>query len=136
MQKIKDERLILRNLKNIKIAFIIQTIGILFILFYDFIKNNIEISSSPLWLVLIVSMSVLSFLSINISLDYDRSGLSPKKTLTIGIIILSLVCVAVGTFVVITPGYNISNGLLYGGILFVCGIIPLIYVYLLKKNGE
>lgn len=39
MQKIKDERLILKNLKNIRIAFVIQSLGIILILFNDFFKK-------------------------------------------------------------------------------------------------
>jgi hypothetical protein len=35
MKKIKDERLILQGLKNIRIAFLILTFGILAILIYD-----------------------------------------------------------------------------------------------------
>ena len=42
MKKITDERLILLNLKNIRIAFIIQTLGVLGILGYDAVKKGLE----------------------------------------------------------------------------------------------
>ncbi|MCA1201683.1 hypothetical protein [Priestia flexa] len=40
MRKIKDERLIVQNLKNIRVAFIIQTLGILSLLVYDGLQNG------------------------------------------------------------------------------------------------
>lgn len=41
MEKITDERLILRNLNNVKITYIIQTIGLLCILGYEFFKVDL-----------------------------------------------------------------------------------------------
>lgn len=40
MKKIKDERLIIQNLKNIRIAFIVQTIGISAILIYEVVTKG------------------------------------------------------------------------------------------------
>lgn len=48
MKKITDERLILRNLKNIKITYIVQTIGILSILGYDFFRGLDRMRENPL----------------------------------------------------------------------------------------
>ncbi|GIN86208.1 hypothetical protein J6TS2_25940 [Heyndrickxia sporothermodurans] len=53
MKKIKDERLILQNLNNIRIAFIVQTLGIIGILGYDLFTNGIdEMRNNPLWISL------------------------------------------------------------------------------------
>ena len=136
MQKIKDERLILKNLKNIRIAFVIQSLGILLILFKDFFKHGNEIIKNPLWILFVVSMTVLGFLSMNISIDYDRNEIAAGKVVTFGMIIVILISSLIVLSVSLTPGFNIYDGLLYGGILFICGLGTLLYVYILKKKNE
>ncbi|UTH02755.1 hypothetical protein KFV05_01790 [Macrococcoides canis] len=136
MQKIKDERLILKNLKNIRIAFAIQTLGIILILFNEFLKKGNDIIANPLWILFVLTMTVLAFLSINISVDYDRSNISSDKSLKIGISITLIISSLVTLFVYMTPGYNFFDGLIYGGILFICGFGALLYVYILKKKNE
>ena len=57
MKKIRDERLILRNLKNIRIVFVIQTLGIVGILGYDLVTKGMDaMTSNPLWPLLMISM--------------------------------------------------------------------------------
>lgn len=128
MQKIKDERLILKNLKNIRLAFLIQSLGILLILFKDFFKHGNEIIKNPLWLLFVVTMTVLGFLSMNISIDYDRNEIAADKVITFGMIIVILISSLIVLSVSFTSGFNIYDGLLYGGILFICGLGTLLYV--------
>lgn len=61
LQRINDERLIIKNLQNIRLVYVIQTLGILGLLGYDVISNGL--SQNPLWLVLIASTVVLAFMS-------------------------------------------------------------------------
>ena len=42
MQKIKDERLKLKNLQNIRITYGVQTLGILGILIYEWVTKGID----------------------------------------------------------------------------------------------
>ena len=53
MKKIKDERLILRNLMNIRIAWIVQNLAILIFLVYQIIKSQdtsgVFNYGNPLW---------------------------------------------------------------------------------------
>ena len=72
MKKIKDDRLILKNLKNIRGAYIIQTLGIFCILGYDWITRGSEaMFESPLWFVFIVSTTALTFFSMDISVAHE-----------------------------------------------------------------
>lgn len=58
MKKIKDERLILQTLKNIRIVFLFQYIGVVGILGYIGLTEGMDqITKSPLWL-LFISFSV------------------------------------------------------------------------------
>ena len=64
LKKIKDERLILQTLKNIRIAFLFQSIGIIGILGYIGFNEGIDqITKSPLWLLFILTSMFLAIYS-------------------------------------------------------------------------
>lgn len=135
MRKITDERLQLVQLKNIRIAFIIQTIGIVLILGYDFLQNGMEgMTDNPLWFVLMVTIVVFLYLSMRISVDYESSGKSRRKSFAISLIVLLVISIVLMVLVSITDGSNIVTGVILASILFVCGLIPIIYMYFLRKE--
>ena len=137
MKKITDERLVLQNLKNIRIAFIIQTIGILGILGYDVITKGLEgMRENPLWLVFIITSIISAYLSMSISSDHENSKINPQKRFSISLVVLILISTIVGYFVTLTDGFNIIDGVMIGGILFVCGLIPSVYIYYLRTKRQ
>ena len=137
MKKITDERLVLQNLKNIRIAFIIQTIGIFGILGYDLVKSGLdEMRKNPLWTVFIITAVVSAYLSMSISADHEDNKMNPRKNLIISLVILILITTIVGFFVSLTQGFSLINGVIVGVILFICGLIPIIYIYYLRKKRQ
>ena len=65
MKKIKDERLKLQNLQNLRIVFMVQTLGILAILGYEFIRFGFDkVISDPLWLVFLITGIVNQYLNL------------------------------------------------------------------------
>lgn len=135
MKKIKDERLILKNLKNIKIGFAIQTFGILAILGYDWFTQGPEaMRGNPLWFVLIMTNTVLAFLTMDISVDHERLKKRPKKSLIIAIAIITLMSIAVGLFVPFSSESGQISRFIVGGIFFIAVIIPYIYIYYLRTK--
>jgi len=42
MKRIRDERLLLQNLKNIRVAFIVQTLGVVAILVYQAVTEGVR----------------------------------------------------------------------------------------------
>ena len=129
MKKITDERLILLNLKNIRIAFIIQTIGILGILGYDLVTKGLDgMRENPLWLVFMTTAVISAYLSMSISADHEVNKINPKKRLSISLVVLILISTIVGFFVSLTDGFNFIDGAIIGGILFICGLIPTVYL--------
>lgn len=73
--KIRDERLILRNLKNVRISFLIQTVGIVAVLAFTAVSDGItSVAGDPLWIVLLVSLIVYFSLHLKISLDLRESS--------------------------------------------------------------
>lgn len=133
MKKITDERLIVRNLQNIKIAYIVQTIGILLILGYEVFKSGVEgMTKNPLWMVFVVTSVIYGYLNMSVSVDHEKKPKEPVRSFFISLFVVTIIAVAFTTLTSITPNFNWGNGLLVGGIIFVCGIIPVSYVYRLR----
>lgn len=73
LNKISDERLLAKNLRNIRIAFVVQTLGIIAVLAYEWIKNGSRAKfDEPLHLVLLVSLTVYVALTIPIARENEE----------------------------------------------------------------
>jgi len=137
MEKIKDERLKLKNLKNIRIAYGIQTLGIIAILGYDLVTKGMNgMTDNPLWFVFIVTSVVTAYLSMNISVDHESENKGLKKGLKIHLTVLVSICVASAILLPLIDEFNMINVLLIPGIFFVCGLAPILYLYRLRKKKD
>ena len=137
MKKITDERLILKNLKSIRGAYAIQTLGILGILGFDWIAKGSEaMFENPLWFVFIISTTTLAFFSMDISVAHEARKRTPKISLGISTIIIALISIAVGIFVPFSSKSDSINGLIVGGVLFIVVFIPYIYLYYLRTKQQ
>ncbi|MCM3671093.1 hypothetical protein M3181_19215 [Mesobacillus maritimus] len=135
MKKITDERLILQNLQHIRITYIVQTIGILCILGYEFFQDGLEpMRENPLWLVFMLTTVVYAYLSMSVSVVHEKGETNPRKSFLISLIVLSLIVVVAAILTAMTPGFGWGNGAFIGGVLYVCGFIPCYYVYHLRKK--
>lgn len=135
MKKIKDERLQLENLKNIRIAYIVETVGVIGIPAYDLITGGMEhMAKNPVWPVLAVSSVVLQYLNMGISVDYESDHSSPKKQLMASVIILGIVSVFIGILVSASRGFQKIYGIFTGALLLIAGLIPTIHIYRLRKE--
>jgi hypothetical protein len=131
MKIINDERLRIKNLKNIRIVFVLQTLGIIGILFSNFIKGGARaVVDSPLFFLLMLVSTIFSYISLNVSVEYEEIK-SPKRGLTIYIIISLIVSIAVGYFSIIS-GAILIEGIISGIIVFICFLISSIYLYKLR----
>lgn len=137
MKKIKDERLILKNLKNVRTAYIIQTMGIIGILGYDLITKGLEgMRENPLWIVFMITTIVSLYLSMGISVDHESDEKSPKKGAIISLGVLLAISLIIGIAVNFSDGFGIIDGFIMGGIIFVCGLIPILYIHHLRKKQQ
>lgn len=133
MKKITDERLVLRNLQNIKIAYIVQTMGVLCILGYDFIQGGMErMRENPLWMVFMLTTVVAGYLSMSIGVEHEKEIKDPKKSFIIGMVVLTVIVAVFAYLTSITPNFGWGDGLLIGAIIFICGFIPIVYAYKLR----
>lgn len=71
--KLSDERLVAKNLRNVRIAFVVQTLGIVALLVYDgFTHGYRHVFEQPLYLVLMVSLVVYLLLTIPIARENEE----------------------------------------------------------------
>lgn len=133
MKKIQDERLILQNLKNIKVVYIVQTLSIIGILGYDLVTKGFDaMKENPLWFVLLFTSVITAYLSMNIGVDQEIEKKSPQKQLFISLLVALIISIATGSIIIIKN--SLLDGVLVGFVLFVCSLIPLIYVYKLRRK--
>lgn len=138
MKIIKDERLQLQNLKNIRIAFIVQTIGILAILLYETLTAGFtQARENPVWLVFMLSAIVLGWLNLRISVDTYEDTNPPKKQapyyrvviLSLGIGIVTMLLAILGP-----DKSDFNEALLVGAIVFACFLATFSFVHFLRKK--
>ena len=137
MEKIKDERLIMRNLQNIKIVYIVQTIGILGILGHSFLQGGLdEMTANPLWLLFMLTTILSAYLSMRLSVENEQPVQNPAKSFRISLFVSMTISITVSTLTLLTPGFGLSDAFLIGSILFICGFIPIYYIYRLRVKEQ
>lgn len=138
MKKIKDERLILQNLKNIRIAFIFQSLGIIGILVYRIITEGYQAAvDSLLWLLFLLTGVILSWLNLKISVDTDEKA-STKKLgpyyMRMRVLIIAVVSIVIGVIIKYAPGGTTKNAIILGAVIFVCFLISYTVTYFMRKK--
>ncbi len=137
MKKIKDERLILQTLKNIRIVFIFQYIGVIGILGYiGFTEGIDQITKSPLWLLFMLTSILLAYLQLSVSIDVEEGKKEIKLTPYYKLVLRSLI---VGTimiiiYIIFSPERPLFEALLTGSVFFICFLVSYSISYFIKKR--
>lgn len=137
MKKIKDERLILQNLKNVRIAFLFQTIGIIGILGYIGFNEGIDqITKSPLWLLFILTSILLAYLQMGNSIDAEENEKGMKVTPYYKLVLRSAIVgiIFIVIYVIFSPERPLWEALLIGIIFFLCFLSSYSVGYFIKKK--
>lgn len=136
MKIIKDERLIVQNLRNIRIAFVFQTICILGILIFDGISKGIShITDNPLWLVFIGTSVLMGYLNLRISVDeYEAHNEKKQGPYYKNVVISFVVGVIFSVITILTPEGTVRDAVIIGGIMFGCFLFSFTLVYYLRKK--
>ncbi|MGW5956154.1 hypothetical protein [Bacillus mycoides] len=69
-------------------------------------------------------------------MEHEKEIRNPKKSIIVSMVVLTIIVVTVAYLISITPNFGWINGLLVGAILFICGCIPIYYVYRLRAKQE
>ena len=91
---------------------------------------------NPLWMVFMVTTIVYLYLSMSVSVEHEKELKNPKKSFIISLAVLTVIVLAVAYLTSITPNFGWTEGLILGVILFICGLIPMYYVYKLRIKQE
>lgn len=137
LKKIKDERLILQNLKNIRIAFLFQSIGIIGILGYIGFNEGIDqITKSPLWLLFMLTSILLAYLQMGSSVDAEENEKGMKVTPYYKLVLRSAIVgiIFVVIYVIFSPERPLWEALLIGSIFFLCFLSSYSVGYFIKKK--
>ncbi|WP_141432923.1 branched-chain amino acid ABC transporter substrate-binding protein [Bacillus sp. 03113] len=136
MKVMKDERLIIRGLKNIRIAFAIQTLGIIGILIFDGItKGFSNVTDNPLWLLFIGTSVILGYLNLSISVDTYESSSKREKVPFYLVMLISFAIVAIITLcIILFSGSTIKDAIIIGLVIFICFLIPTSITYYMRKK--
>ncbi|QTL52871.1 branched-chain amino acid ABC transporter substrate-binding protein [Priestia aryabhattai] len=139
MKVITDERLVIKNLKNIRCAFAFQTLALVGIVIYDGITKGFNnITNNPIWLVLILTSVILGYLNLSISVDsYENE----KQIRKMPYYLLVLCCLAVGVIfgllTKIIPNTSLADSIIIGSVIFLCFLGTFSFGYfLIKKRSK
>lgn len=137
-KKIRDERLKEKNLKNIRIIYIVQTIGILLILLKDFIAGE-AVFGTPLFFVFILSNGVVApLLQMRISIeheDVERKTVFDSLGKVIGISLFITVSICL-IYKFLTPDRSWLEAGIAGIIVGVIYIVIGWYMVWLRKKSQ
>ncbi len=117
MKKIKDERLILQTLKNIRIVFLFQYIGVVGILGYiGFTEGMDQITKTPLWLLFMLTSILLAYLQLSVSIDVEEGEkeikLTPYYKLVLRSLIVGIVMAII--YIIFSPERPLLEAILTG----------------------
>ncbi|SCC61725.1 Uncharacterized protein BC05F1_05165 [Bacillus wiedmannii] len=137
MKKIKDERLILKTLKNIRIAFLFQSLGIIGILGYiGFTEGMDQITKFPLWLLFMLTSILLAYLQLSVSIDVEEGEkeikLTPYYKLVLRSLIVGIIIAII--YIIFSPERPFFEAILTGSIFFICFLVSYSVSYFIKKR--
>lgn len=137
-KKITDERLKDKNLKNIRIIYVVQTIGIFLILLKDFIAGE-DVFGTPLFFVFILSNGVVApLLQMRISVEHE-DGEKKKAFDSLGKVIGISVLIGASILLiykVLTPDRSWLEASIAGTIVGVIYIVIGSYMVWLRKKSQ
>ncbi|MDA1759864.1 branched-chain amino acid ABC transporter substrate-binding protein [Bacillus cereus] len=137
VKKIKDERLILQTLKNIRIAFLFQYIGVVGILGYiGFTEGIDQITKSPLWLLFMLTSILLAYLQLSVSIDVEEGEKEIKLTPYYKLVLRSLIVGIIITtiYIIFSPERPLFEAILTGSVFFICFLVSYSVSYFIKKR--
>ncbi|MGH0944226.1 hypothetical protein ACQVTS_23800 [Bacillus mycoides] len=133
MKIVKDERLMVEGLKHIRMAFILQNVMILGIVFYRYVVQGAGYESvSHLLMIFIGGIVVINFLNLKHSVEvYEHTGgVSRSYFMKLLLIPVGIVIGLLAICIIVTPGISIKEISITGLIMFVCFLIPSLFIYI------
>ncbi|WEG13269.1 branched-chain amino acid ABC transporter substrate-binding protein [Pullulanibacillus sp. KACC 23026] len=133
--KIKDERLLLIQLKNIRIVFFFQNLCMIALLVYDGIKDGfVQVTQNPLWIIWVFSAALLAFLNLRISVEMESGKPNKRKAPYYEKVGMSLAIGLIIGLIMRLSGSPTRDSLITGSVIFICVLIPSSIIHYLRKK--
>jgi len=137
---VKDERLMIEGLKHIRLAFILQNIVILAIIFYRYVLQEAGYESvSDLLMIFIGGIVVINFLNLKHSVKvYEHTGgVSRRYFMKLLLIPVGIIMGILAVCIIVTPDISIKEISITALIIFACFLVPSLFIYIyMKKQKE
>lgn len=134
LKKIKDERLLLLQLKNTRIVYIFQTLSITALLvYYGFRDGFVNVTKNPLWLIWLLSAILMMYLQMGISVDVE-SEKKKKQGPYYEKVLLSLAIGIIIGIIMVLSGNPIRDSIIIGFVFFICYLIPSSIIHYLRRK--
>lgn len=137
MKIVKDERLMIEGLKHIRLAFILQNIVILAIVFYRYVLQGAGYESvSDLLMVFMGGIIIINFLNLKNSVEvYEHTGgVSCRYFMKLLFIPVGIIIGILAICIVVTPDISIKEISMTGLIMFACFLVPSLFIYIYMKK--
>ncbi|MDR0268239.1 hypothetical protein [Paenibacillus sp.] len=138
MKKVTDERIIFENLKHIKTAFLVQTLGIIAILVIDGIQNGYQHAhNNPLWMLVLITTIVLSYSRLRTAVEMEKPRRKSRSSSYVNASIAPLAAGLAVFSLALFARSSMMNAFILGVVLFTAYLIPaLLITYYRKKNQD
>lgn len=72
----------------------------------------------------------------DIGVAHEGTNKSPKKGLIISLVILTGSAIFLGILGTVGEEFTAFSGILLGGIVFISGLVPVLYIYHIRKKNK
>ncbi|WP_410984609.1 hypothetical protein [Bacillus cereus] len=137
MRIVKDERLMVQGLKHIRMAFMLQNCIILSMIFYRYvIKGTGYEGVSDLLMLFMVGVISVNFLNLKQSVEVYESGEPEKRSYFFKLLLIPIILTGtiMGIQMIVTPDASILDAGIIGIVVFLCSLVPFLYVYYYRKS--
>ncbi|HDR4763064.1 TPA: hypothetical protein ACQ75Q_004181 [Bacillus thuringiensis] len=136
MKIVKDERLMIEGLKHIRLAFILQNIVILAIVFYRYVLQGAGYESVSDLLMVFIGIIIINFLNLKNSVEvYEHTGgVSRRYFMKLLFIPVGIIIGILAICIVVTPDISIKEISMTGLIMFACFLVPSLFIYIYMKK--
>ncbi|PEY32853.1 hypothetical protein CN354_20335 [Bacillus cereus] len=137
MRIVKDGRLMIEGLKHIRMAFVLQNLVILGMIFYRYVIKGVGYEGvSDLLMLFMVGIILVNFLNLKQSVEVYESGELVKRSYFLKLLLIPTISaiVIMGINAIVTPNTPLKDTGIMGLIIFLCFLVPSLYVYNYRRK--
>ncbi|MBY0595048.1 hypothetical protein [Bacillus bingmayongensis] len=137
MRIVKDERLMIERLKHTRIAFVLQNLAILGIIFYRYVIQGTGYDGiSDLLMLFMSGIVIINFLNLKQSVEVYEGTERVKRSYFLKLLLIPIILaiVIMGINMIVTPDASLKDTGLIALVLFLCFLVPSLYAYRYRRT--